>query len=327
MKHIDVEFPLQVMTVVTGVSGSGKSTLVNDILYPALQKKLGNIVKTTGFIDLTGDYSLIKQVVLIDQEPVGRSSRSNAVTYLKIYDDIRLLYSELPLAKKMKLKPSHFSFNVDGGRCEECKGDGFIVVEMQFIADIKLTCESCNGKRFKSEILEVEYKGKSISDLLDITVDEAIEFFSTGESALETSISRKLKVLQDVGLGYIPLGQPTSSLSGGEVQRLKLAYYLSQPASEHTLFIFDEPTTGLHLNDIKLLLAAFERLLSFHHTIVVIEHQLDVIKAADWIIDLGPGGGNDGGNIVAVGTPEQIAENNLSVTGKYLKEKIKKPAV
>jgi len=324
LKNIDVEFPLHVMTAVTGVSGSGKSTLIQDILYLALQKKLGNNVKTTGYKDLIGDYLLVKDVVLVDQSPVGRSTRSNAITYLKIYDDIRQLYSEQPLAKQLGLKPSHFSFNVEGGRCEDCKGDGYLIVEMQFLADIKLICETCNGKRFKSEILEVEYKGKSIYDLLQMTVDEAIEFFKVGVTNLGFTISNKLKVLSEVGLGYLPLGQPTSLLSGGEIQRLKLAYYLSQPSNVHTVFIFDEPTTGLHINDIKLLLNAFNRLLEYYHTIIVIEHNLEVIKHADWIIDLGPGAGNDGGNVVAVGTPEEVSQNNKSITGRFLKDKLSK---
>jgi excinuclease ABC subunit A len=323
LKHIDVSIPLEIFTVITGVSGSGKSTLINDILYPALQKKLGKNLKTSGYLDIEGDISIIKDVVLIDQSPVGRSARSNAVTYLKIYDDIRQLYSEQPAAKAMKLKPAHFSFNVAGGRCEECKGDGYLIVDMQFLANVKLICEACGGKRFKQEILEVEYKKKSIYDLLNLTVKEAIELFEQGDSTLEKSIAAKLKILDEVGLSYLPLGQSTSTVSGGELQRLKLAQYLSLPPNSHTLFIFDEPTTGLHFNDINLLLKAFNKLLQHNHSIIVIEHNLEVIKNADWIIDLGPGGGNEGGYIVAAGTPEDVVLNDKSVTGKYLRNKLK----
>ncbi len=324
LKNINVEFPLYVMTCVTGVSGSGKSTLVQDILYLALQKKLSNNVKTSGYNDLVGDVEIIKNVVLVDQSHVGRSTRSNAVTYLKIYDDIRQLYSEQNLAKRLVLKPFHFSFNVEGGRCEECKGEGYITVEMQFLADIKLVCETCNGKRFKQEVLEVEYKGKSIYDLLQLTVDEAIEFFNDRNNAFDISIKNKLMILKEVGLGYLPLGQSTSLLSGGEIQRLKLASFLSHPTNEHTLFIFDEPTTGLHKNDVKLLLKAFNKLLENYHTIIVIEHNLDVIKHADWVIDLGPGAGNDGGNVVEIGIPEKIAKSDKSVTGWFFKNVIEK---
>lgn len=288
-----------------------------------MQYKLGRKAKTSGYKELEGDLVLITDVQLVDQNPVGRSSRSNALTYLKIYDDIRQLFSEQPLAKKLKLKPSHFSFNVEGGRCEECKGDGYLVVEMQFLADVKLVCEACNGKRFKPEVLEVEYKGKSISDVLDLTIDEAISFFSDSDNLLEKSIVSKLNVLQEVGLGYLLLGQPTSTLSGGEAQRLKLAYFLSQPIKGHTLFIFDEPSTGLHFHDIQLLIKALNKLVQHHQTVVVIEHHLDIIKSADWVIDLGPGGGEEGGYIVATGTPEEIVQNEKSITGKFLSEKIK----
>jgi len=322
LKHIDVEIPLKVLTVITGVSGSGKSTLINEILYPALQKKLGNSIKTTGYSDIMGNIEAIQDVVLVDQNPIGKSTRSNAVIYLKIYDDIRSLFSNQPLAKQMRLKPSHFSFNVEGGRCEECKGDGYINIEMQFMADVKLVCESCNGKRFKPEILEVEYRGKNIFDILELTVDEAIAFFSEVDLATENEIVRKLKILQMVGLGYLKLGQTTSTLSGGESQRLKLASFISQKNAPSTLFIFDEPTTGLHIHDIQLLLKAFQVLLDRHHTIILIEHHLDVIKCADWVIDLGPEGGEKGGYIVATGTPEDICKNEKSLTGKFLKEKL-----
>ncbi|MCX7863335.1 MAG: excinuclease ABC subunit UvrA [Bacteroidales bacterium] len=324
LKHIDVTIPLQVLTVVTGVSGSGKSSLITDILYTAIQRKLGKIQKTTGFRELLGDVDKVEDVQLIDQNPIGRSTRSNALTYLKIYDDLRLFYSELPLAKKLKLKPSYFSFNIEGGRCEECKGEGYLTVDMQFLADVKLVCEACQGKRFKPEILEIEYKGKSISDLLDMTVDEAITFFSASDGTLEKSIANKLCILQEVGLGYLTLGQSTSTLSGGEAQRLKLALFLSQPAKHHTLFIFDEPSTGLHLHDVQMLLKALNKLVQYHHTVVVIEHHLDIIKSADWIIDLGPGGGENGGYIVACGLPEEIVKVENSITGQYLKSKIKK---
>jgi excinuclease ABC subunit A len=322
LKHIDVEIPLQVLTVITGVSGSGKSSLINEILFPALQKKLGNSFKTTGYSDIIGDWKLLKQVVLVDQNPIGRSTRSNALTYLKIFDDIRTFYSELPLSKQQRFKPAHFSFNVEGGRCEECKGEGFITIEMQFIADVKLVCESCNGKRFKSEILEVEYKGKNIYDLLEQTVDEAIVFFSEGSTSIEKEIVRKLQILQQVGLGYLKLGQSTSTLSGGETQRLKLASFIGQTNTPNTLFIFDEPSIGLHIHDIQLLLKAFNLLIHRNHSIVVIEHHLDIIKNADWVIDLGPEGGSKGGYLVATGTPEKVAQNKHSLTGQFLRNKL-----
>lgn len=322
LKHIDVIIPLKVMTVVTGVSGSGKSTLINQILFPALQKKLGNSIKTSGYSDLLGNLEYIQEVILVDQNPIGRSTRSNALTYLKIYDDIRALFSNMPLAKQMRFTPSHFSFNISGGRCEECLGDGYITVEMQFMADVKLVCDSCHGKRFKSEIIEVEYRGKNIYDVLELTVDEAISFFGETNGKAESEIIRKLSFLQQVGLGYLKLGQSTSTLSGGESQRLKLAGFISQKNSPSTLFIFDEPTTGLHIHDIQLLLKAFQLLIERHHTIILIEHHLDVIKSADWVIDLGPEGGEKGGYVVATGTPEEIAKNSDSITGKYLAKKI-----
>ncbi|NMD01239.1 MAG: excinuclease ABC subunit UvrA, partial [Bacteroidales bacterium] len=322
LKHIDVKIPLKVLTVVTGVSGSGKSTLINQILFPALQKKLGNSLKTSGYSDLLGNIEYIQEVILVDQNPIGRSTRSNALTYLKIYDDIRALYSSQPLAKQMRFTPSHFSFNINGGRCEECLGDGYITVEMQFMADVKLECESCHGKRFKSEILEVEYRGKNIFDVLELTVDEAISFFKETNGKTESEIVKKLGFLQQVGLGYLKLGQSTSTLSGGESQRLKLAGFISQKNSPSTLFIFDEPTTGLHIHDIQLLLKAFQLLIERHHSIILIEHHLDVIKSADWVIDLGPEGGEKGGYVVATGTPEDIAKNENSITGKYLLKKL-----
>ncbi|MGQ9845990.1 MAG: excinuclease ABC subunit UvrA [Bacteroidales bacterium] len=322
LKHIDVKIPLKVLTVITGVSGSGKSTLINQILYPALQKKLGNSIKTSGYSDIEGDLEYIQEVILVDQNPIGRSTRSNALTYLKIYDDIRSLFSNQPLAKQMKFTPSYFSFNIDGGRCEECLGEGYITVEMQFMADVKLVCESCHGKRFKPEILEVKYRDKNIYDVLELTVDEAILFFGESRGKIEDEIVRKLNFLQQVGLGYLKLGQSTSTLSGGESQRLKLAGFISQKNSPSTLFIFDEPTTGLHVHDIQLLLKAFRLLIDRHHTIVLIEHHLDVIKSADWVIDLGPEGGEKGGFVVATGTPEEIAMNKDSITGKYLAKKI-----
>lgn len=322
LKHIDVKIPLKVLTVITGVSGSGKSTLINQILYPALQKKLGNSIKTSGYSDIEGNLEYIQEVILVDQNPIGRSTRSNALTYLKIYDDIRTLFSNQPLAKQMRFTPSYFSFNIDGGRCDECLGDGYITVEMQFMADVKLVCESCHGKRFKSEILEVKYCDKNIYDVLELTVDEAISFFGEAMGKVESEIVRKLHFLQQVGLGYLKLGQSTSTLSGGESQRLKLAGFISQKNSPSTLFIFDEPTTGLHVHDIQLLLKAFQLLIDRHHTIVLIEHHLDVIKSADWVIDLGPEGGEKGGFVVATGTPEEITLNKNSVTGKYLAKKI-----
>ncbi|GAB4446704.1 MAG: excinuclease ABC subunit UvrA [Bacteroidales bacterium] len=322
LKHIDVKIPLKVLTVVTGVSGSGKSTLINQILFPALQKKLGNSMKTSGYSDLLGNIEYIQEVILVNQNPIGRSTRSNALTYLKIYDDLRALYSNQPLAKQMRFTPSHFSFNINGGRCEECLGDGYITVEMQFMADVKLVCDSCHGKRFKSEILEVEYRGKNIYDVLELTVDEAILFFGETNGKTESEIVKKLVFLQQVGLGYLKLGQSTSTLSGGESQRLKLAGFISQKNSPSTLFIFDEPTTGLHIHDIQLLLKAFQLLIERHHTIILIEHNLDVIKSADWVIDLGPEGGEKGGYVVATGTPEEIAKNTDSITGKYLSKKL-----
>ncbi len=323
LKNIDVKFPLGVITVVTGVSGSGKSSLVNDVFYNALQHHYkGSALERAEFNGISGDLKLIKSVEFVDQNPIGKSSRSNAATYLKAYDEIRKLFAAQPLAKQLDFKPAYFSFNVEGGRCEECKGEGTITVEMQFMADIKLECESCHGKRFSPEVLEVEYKGKNIYDVLEMTVDEALEFFGAQKGATEKKITKKLQPLQDVGLGYIKLGQSSSTLSGGENQRVKLAFYLSEEKSQPTIFIFDEPTTGLHFHDIKTLLKAFDALIERGHTVLIIEHNMEVIKCADHIIDIGPEGGKQGGHIVCEGTPGDIVKCKESYTGKFLKEKL-----
>ncbi len=320
LQGINVRFPLNVLTVVTGVSGSGKSTLVRDILFKALKRHFDEVADRPGeFVSLDGDLDQIQGVEFVNQEPIGKSSRSNPVTYIKAYDEIRKLMSEQPLAMQMGYNASFFSFNTEGGRCEECKGEGTIKVEMQFMADLVLTCDSCHGKRFKSDILEVKFAGKNIYDILEMTVNQAIEFFSANG---KENISASLKPLQDVGLGYIKLGQPSSTLSGGENQRVKLAYYLGLKKSQPTLFIFDEPTTGLHFHDIKKLLDSFESLIQRGHSIIVIEHNMEVIKCADHIIDLGPEGGHRGGRIVAEGTPEQVAACGKGYTGRYLKEKL-----
>lgn len=320
LQGINVRFPLNVLTVITGVSGSGKSTLVRDILFKALKRHFDEVADRPGeFVSLDGDLDQIQGVEFVNQEPIGKSSRSNPVTYIKAYDEIRKLMSEQPLAMQMGYNASFFSFNTEGGRCEECKGEGTIKVEMQFMADLVLTCDSCHGKRFKSDILEVKFAGKNIYDILEMTVNQAIEFFSANG---KENISASLKPLQDVGLGYIKLGQPSSTLSGGENQRVKLAYYLGLKKSQPTLFIFDEPTTGLHFHDIKKLLDSFESLIQRGHSIIVIEHNMEVIKCADHIIDLGPEGGHRGGRIVAEGTPEQIAACGKGYTGRYLKEKL-----
>lgn len=320
LQGINVRFPLNVLTVVTGVSGSGKSTLVRDILFKALKRHFDEVADRPGeFVSLDGDLDQIQGVEFVNQEPIGKSSRSNPVTYIKAYDEIRKLMSEQPLAMQMGYNASFFSFNTEGGRCEECKGEGTIKVEMQFMADLVLTCDSCHGKRFKSDILEVKFAGKNIYDILEMTVNQAIEFFSANG---KENISASLKPLQDVGLGYIKLGQPSSTLSGGENQRAKLAYYLGLKKSQPTLFIFDEPTTGLHFHDIKKLLDSFESLIQRGHSIIVIEHNMEVIKCADHIIDLGPEGGHRGGRIVAEGTPEQVAACGKGYTGRYLKEKL-----
>lgn len=324
LKNISVKFPLGVMTVITGVSGSGKSTLVKRILYPAIQKHLGGYGDQTGQFDkLEGDFKFLQHVEFVDQNPIGKSSRSNPVTYVKAYDEIRGLYADQPLSKMRGYKPSHFSFNVEGGRCDVCEGEGEVTVEMQFMADVHLLCEACNGKRFKEEVIEVQYREKSISDILGMTVDEAIAFFSAGVGNTDKRIVNKLKPLQDTGLGYVHLGQSSSTLSGGEAQRIKLASFLGLGTSQPpTLFIFDEPTTGLHFHDIRKLLDAFHALIEQGHSLLIIEHNMDVIKCGDWIIDLGPEGGDAGGELVFEGTPEQLQKEKRSYTGKYLKGKL-----
>jgi len=320
LKNISVKFPLNIMTVITGVSGSGKSTLVKKILYPALKKHLGGYADKTGAFDLLqGDLKRISDVEFVDQNPIGKSSRSNPATYLKAYDEIRKLMATQQAAKNNGYKPSHFSFNIDGGRCEECQGEGTIKVEMQFMADIILQCESCKGKRFKDDILEVRYNEKNVYDILELTVSEAIDFFSQANGSTEKRIIRRLQPLQDVGLGYIKLGQSSSTLSGGESQRVKLASFLANEKSQPTLFIFDEPTTGLHFHDIRKLLDAFSALIKNGHSLIIIEHNMEVIKSADWLIDLGPEGGNNGGYLVFEGTPEDLILCDNSYTGKYLK--------
>ncbi|MGN0035863.1 MAG: excinuclease ABC subunit UvrA [Bacteroidaceae bacterium] len=318
LKGIDVRFPLNVMTVVTGVSGSGKSTLVRDILYKALKRTYSESSERPGeYIALEGDLKMLGDVEFVDQNPIGKSSRSNPVTYVKAYDEIRKLYAEQPLARQMGYTASFFSFNMEGGRCEECKGEGTVTVEMQFMADIELECESCHGKRFKPETLEVKYQGQSIYDVLEMTVNQAIEFFGANG---QKRIVKKLKPLQDVGLGYVKLGQSSSTLSGGENQRVKLAYFLGQEKAAPTLFIFDEPTTGLHFHDIRKLLEAFDALIQRGHSILVIEHNLNVIRCADHVIDLGPEGGEEGGRLVVSGTPEEVAACGASYTGQFLRE-------
>ena len=320
LRGIDVQIPLNVMTVVTGVSGSGKSSLIKGILYPAVKRRLGEVCDLPGeYIGLEGDIDAISHVEFVDQNPIGKSTRSNPATYVKAYDAIRDLYAEQPLAQQMGFTSQYFSFNADGGRCEECKGAGVITVEMQFMADLVLECEACHGHRFKHDILDVRYQGKNIDDVLNMTISEAIPFFKGC-----STIVRRLKTLEDVGLGYIKLGQNSSTLSGGENQRVKLAYFIGQEKQEPTLFIFDEPTTGLHFHDIRKLLAAFDALIQRGHTIVVIEHNMEVIKCADHVIDLGPDGGDRGGNLVVAGTPEKVAACKESITGQYLKEKVKR---
>lgn len=324
LKNINVKFPLGVMTVVTGVSGSGKSTLVKDILYKALAKHYELGYETPGTHKrIYGDFHLITNVQFVDQNSISKNSRSNPATYIKAYDEIRKLFAEQQLSKQMGIPAGHFSFNSPGGRCEECQGEGKITVEMQFMADITLECEACHGKRFKQEVLDVEYRGKNIYDVLNMTINQAIEFFEETKGPIEKKIIKRLKPLQDVGLGYIKLGQSSSTLSGGENQRVKLAYDIAEEKATPTMFIFDEPTTGLHFHDINTLLGAFNRLIERGHTIIIIEHNMDVIKCADHIIDIGPEGGNDGGNIVFEGTPENLVKCKNSYTGKYLKDKLK----
>lgn len=323
LRGINVKFPLNVLNVVTGVSGSGKSTLIKGILYPALKRHLNEVADLPGeYIALEGDWKRIKHVEFVDQNPIGKSTRSNAATYVKAYDAIRQLFAEQPLAKQMGFSPQYFSFNTEGGRCEDCKGAGTITVEMQFMADLELECETCHGQRFKHDILDVKVDGKNIHDVLNMTIAEAIEFFRKQK---EQVIVNRLKPLEEVGLGYIKLGQSSSTLSGGENQRVKLAYFIGQEKQEPTLFIFDEPTTGLHYLDIKRLLAAFDALIERGHSIIVIEHNMDVIKCADYIIDLGPDGGDKGGNLVVCGTPEEVGQCESSLTGNFLKKELAQP--
>ena len=325
LKAIDVRFPLHTITAVTGVSGSGKSSLVSDILYRVLSNRInGSTLRPGQFRDITGDISRISAVELVDQNPIGKSSRSNPVTYLKAYDEIRKLYSELQASVQNNFKASHFSFNIEGGRCEECQGEGIIRVEMQFMADVELTCESCKGMRFRKDILEVRYNGKNIFDMLEMTIDDAIDFFNRHPGKSEKRIIEKLKPLSDVGLGYIKMGQSSSTLSGGESQRVKLAYFLSQErGTGHILFIFDEPTTGLHFHDINKLLKSINALVDHGHSVILIEHNQEVIKSSDWVIDLGPEGGEDGGYVVFAGKPEDLVKCRESYTGQYLSDKLK----
>lgn len=323
LKGVNVKFPLNVMTVVTGVSGSGKSSLVKSVFYTALKKHYGGVADRTGqFGTLKGSMHLAKDIEFVDQNPIGRSTRSNPVTYIKAYDEIRKLFADQQLSKQMTYSASHFSFNTEGGRCEECQGEGTVTVEMQFMADLVLECEHCHGKRFKQDILEVQYRGANIFDVLEMTVNQAIEFFSEGTGNIEKKIVKRLKPLQDVGVGYVKLGQSSSTLSGGESQRVKLASFLANEKPEPTLFVFDEPTTGLHFHDIKTLLKAFDALIAKGHTVIIIEHNMDVIKCADHIIDIGPEGGEKGGNVVFEGTPEDLIKCEASYTGQFLKEKM-----
>ena len=318
LRGIDVKIPLNAMTVVTGVSGSGKSSLIKGILYPALKRRLGEVCDPPGeYLGLEGDIDAIKHIEFVDQNPIGKSTRSNPATYVKAYDAIRELYADQPLAQQMGFSSQYFSFNAEGGRCEECKGAGVITVEMQFMADLVLECEACHGHRFKHDILDVKYNGKNIDDVLNMTISEAIQFFEGN-----TTIVKRLKTLEDVGLGYIKLGQNSSTLSGGENQRVKLAYFIGQEKQDSTLFIFDEPTTGLHFHDIHKLLEAFDALIARGHSILIIEHNMEVIKCADYVIDLGPDGGDKGGNLVIAGTPEEVARCKESLTGQYLKDKL-----
>ena len=346
LKGIDVRFPLGVMTCVTGVSGSGKSSLVRDIFYNAMKRQLDEAADRPGeFLRLEGDMKMVHAIEFVDQNPIGKSTRSNPVTYVKAWDEIRKLFAAQPLSQQMGFTPAYFSFNTDGGRCEECKGEGTVTIEMQFMADLVLPCESCHGQRFKPEILDVRFHEKNVCDVLDMTINQAIEFFTEHNQKRVVAL---LKPLQDVGLGYIKLGQSSSTLSGGENQRVKLAYYLGTRSKEqgardnsdygysscssplapcpHTIFIFDEPTTGLHFHDIRKLLAAFDALIARGHTIIIIEHNLEVIKCADHIIDLGPEGGDAGGYLLAAGTPEEVAKCKDSYTARFLQEKLKNTA-
>ncbi len=316
LKNISTKIPLGVMSVITGVSGSGKSSLIRNVLYEELQRYFNISREPSNKIG--GDIKLLHGVEFVNQSPIGKSSRSNPATYIKAYDDIRKIYSETPLAKQMSFTPSFFSFNQDGGRCDFCKGDGYITVPMQFMADITIQCESCGGNRFKKDILDIMFRKKNISDILNMTVDEAIEFFSQTKGTTEKRVIKKLKALQDVGIGYIKLGQSSSTLSGGENQRIKLASFIANESQKPMLFLFDEPTTGLHTHDIKALFEAINKLISNGHTVVIIEHNLDIIRQADHIIDLGIDGGDKGGHIVASGTPEEVAQNKNSITGKYI---------
>mgnify|MGYP001105011543 FL=1 len=321
LKNIDVTFPLNMLTVVTGVSGSGKSTLVKRIVYPALLKSIGGYGEKAGeFTSIEGNFSTVKFIEFVDQNPIGRSSRSNPVTYIKAYDDIRALFSKQKLSVLRNYQPKHFSFNVDGGRCDTCKGEGNVTIEMQFMADVQLECDDCHGKRFKKQVLEIKFNDKTIDDVLNMTIDDAIAFFETHSV---TKIKTKLQPLQDVGLGYVTLGQSSSTLSGGEAQRIKLASFLGKGSKAETgLFIFDEPTTGLHFHDIKKLLKSFNALIDKGHSIMVVEHNLDLIKCADHVIDLGPEGGANGGYVLAEGTAESVAKSKKSSTGHFLKSKL-----
>jgi excinuclease ABC subunit A len=324
LKGINVRFPLHTITAVTGVSGSGKSSLVSDILHKYLSGRLnGNNLKPGQFSDIKGDFAGLTGIEMVDQNPIGKSSRSNPVTYLKAYDEIRKLFSEQQAAVQNNFKASHFSFNVEGGRCEECQGEGIIRVEMQFMADVELTCEACKGMRFRKDILEVKFHSRNIYDMLEMTIEDAIEFFNSHPGKSEKRIVEKLKPLADVGLGYIKMGQSSSTLSGGESQRVKLAYFLSQEKSTgHILFIFDEPTTGLHFHDINKLLKSLNALVDHGHSVILIEHNQEIIKSCDWVIDLGPEGGEEGGYVVFEGKPEDLAKCRKSYTGKYLAPKL-----
>jgi excinuclease ABC subunit A len=324
LKDLTATFPLEAMVVVTGVSGSGKSTLVTDILYPALQKQLGHYGNKTGEYDgLEGDIRQVLSIEYVDQNPIGKSTRSNPVTYVKAFDEIRQLFAAQKLAKMRNYKPSRFSFNVKGGRCDSCEGEGVVNIEMQFMADIQLTCENCKGKRFKADTLEIKYRDKNIADILDMTVSESIKFFGEDEKdKYARKITDKLLPLEKVGMGYVKLGQPSSTLSGGEAQRTKLAAFLARGGKDpHTLFIFDEPTTGLHFHDVAKLLKSFTELLNRGHSLIVIEHNLDIIKSADWVLDLGPHGGENGGELVFEGRPEKLLDCKKSLTGEYLRPK------